>query len=180
MIGSLNSFSILALFGDEAARDILQEVVTDPDIKLDFFSGKLSEPLSTILSAENYDLIFLDKSIEPGIEGLLEIISAEQRFIPVILLGREGDNELKILNKGIWDYCEIKDIPKLKRFVSNFRKLKFAKSKDSGISDYFTIRGQYADLITENAKEGILITQDGKFKYADPQIFNFHKLVIYD
>ena len=82
MSGRLNSFSILALFGDETARDILQEVVNNPDIKLDFFSGKSSEPLSTILSAENYDLIFLDKSIESGINiDVIEIDAASHRGI---------------------------------------------------------------------------------------------------
>ena len=35
------------------------------------------------------------------------------------------------------------------------------------------IRDQYYDLIINNATEGIMITQDGKLKYSDPQIKNY-------
>lgn len=173
MSESINSFNILALFGYGASRDILQLGVQTPDIKLDFFSGELPGSFSDALAFQNYDLILLDKKVQPGFEKILEIISAELKYIPVVLLGQEKSSEFEIFSKDIWDYCEIKDAVKLKRLVNNFKKLKFAKTKESGISEFLKIRDQYTDIITKNAKEGIIITQDGKFRYADPQIVNF-------
>lgn len=173
MSGRLNSLNILALFVDGTTRDILQEGIQIPDIKLDFFSGELPDSLSDVLSSENYDLILLDKSIKSGFEKILGIVSRGVRYTPVVLLGQEENIESNIFSKNIWDYCKLKDSAKLNRLIGNFKRLKYVKLNESGISEFIKIRDQYTEILTENAKEGIVILQDGMIKYADPQIVGF-------
>jgi len=171
--GSLLGFNVLVLLKDRISRDLIQESIQIPGATLDFYIGEFPESLPDVLYSEGYDLILLDKNIKYGFEKILEIVSKGLRYIPLILLGQEENTQTEILSKDIWDYCELENTVKLKRIVSNFRKLKFVKLNESGISEFMKIRDQYTDILAENAKEGIVIVQDGKFKYVDLQILNF-------
>ncbi len=173
MSGSFKGFRVLVLLKDRISQDLIQDSIQIPDVEWDFYTREFPEPLSDILFSDSYDLILLDKGIEAGFEKILEFFSGDVRYIPVILLVQEGNTGYEISRKNIWDYCELKDTSELKRFVSNFRRLKFARQNESENSEFAKIRNQYKDLLIENAKEGVAILQDGKIKYADPQIVRF-------
>lgn len=173
MSGSLKGFKVLVLLKDRISQDLIQDNIQIPDVTWEFYTREFPEPLPDILLSDSYDLILLDKGIESGFEKILKIFSWGVRYIPVIILVREGNTEPEIFSKNIWDYCELKDTAKLKRYVSNFRRLKFVRQNESDNSEFAKIRNQYRDLLVENAKEGLVILQDGKIKYADPQIVGF-------
>ena len=173
MSGRLKGFKVLVLLKDRISQDIIQDSIQIPDVEWDFYTREFPEPLSDILLSDSYDLILLDKGIESGFEKILKIFSGDVRYIPVILLVQEGNTGSEISRKNIWDYCELKDTAELKRFVSNFRRLKFAGQNEPDNSEFAKIRNQYRDLLIENAKEGLAILQDGEIKYADPQVVSF-------
>ncbi len=47
------------------------------------------------------------------------------------------------------------------------------KERENNITDFLRIREEYSELIFRNSKEGIIIIQDEKLVYADPQVLDF-------
>ncbi len=147
------SFNVLVLLRNKIRWDHIHENIQIPDVKFNFYAGEFTEPLSEVLSLKKCDIIILDKGIESGFEKTLEIVSGGARYIPVIILGQEESKDSDLFIKNIWDYCELKDTAKLKRLISNFKRLKYAKPKESGIS--------------ENAKEGIITEVTERLTYEN-------------